>query len=385
MKRLAAHLLTALMTLAACWLLFAVPRRGDGTSAEATAQQPPGEPGYRLPSVPPPALPPGDLAIVDALDRMTSRLYNATNKSVVNITTESTVAGFFADEVVSGTGSGFIIDRLGHIVTNSHVIENARLAKVTLFDGTTYPARVVGQDPPNDTAVLKIDAPPAKLQPVALGDSSQVHVGQHVLALGNPFGLERTLTTGVVSALGRTIKSSAGRPINGVIQSDAAINPGNSGGPLLNSRGEVIGMNTAIFSNNGQSAGISFAIPINAIKRILTPLIVDHRIVRADLGVTKVFASDQGLMIVALEEGGPAERAGLHPVRVIVERNGLYVTRKIDPSAADIITEVDGKSVRNVDELLTLVEEHKPGEIAVLTVIRDGKPAKVPVVLGESH
>lgn len=385
MKRLAAHLLTPLMTLIACWFLFAPSRRGDGTSAEALAQQPPGSGGYRLPAVAPPALPPGDLAVVEAADRLMNRLYSSTNKSVVNITTESTTPGFFADEVTSGAGSGFIIDRIGHVVTNFHVVENARVVKVTLFDGTTWPGRVIGLDEPNDTAVLEIKAPPAKLQPVSLGDSAKVFVGQHVLALGNPFGLERTLTTGVVSALGRSIKSRTGRQINGVIQSDVAINPGNSGGPLLNPRGEVIGMNTAIFSNTGQSAGISFTIPINTIKRILAPLIQQGRIIRADLGITKVFTGEQGLMIVELEDDGPAAHAGLRPIRVIVERNGPFMSRRLDPSAADVITAVDDHPVRNADELLTRVEEHKPGDIAVLSVIRDGKSIKVPIRLGESH
>ena len=199
---------------------------------------------------------------------------------MVNITTAASSIGLFGDEsTTGGSGSGFVIDREGHLLTNYHVIEGADTVQVTLADGSGHEAKVIGADASNDLAVIKIDVPAEQLIPLNLGDSSGLLVGQKVLALGNPFGLERTLTTGIISSLDRSIKAKNGRTIKGIIQSDAAVNPGNSGGPLLNSRGEVIGMNTAIISQVGQSAGISFAVPINSIKRILRPLIEEGRVV----------------------------------------------------------------------------------------------------------
>ena len=187
-------------------------------------------------------------------------------------------------------------------------------------------------------------------------------VGQKILALGNPFGLERTLTTGIVSSLDRSLKAKNGRMIKGIIQTDAAINPGNSGGPLLNSRGQVIGMNTAIISQVGQSAGISFAVPINSITRILTQLIENGRVIRADLGITRVYATGEGLLVVAMAEGGPAERAGIRPAQVRVERFGpRFVRRYLDPDSADLIVAIEHKRVKTVEELLTEVEKHQPG------------------------
>ena len=208
-----------------------------------------------------PAPPPPEdvLKELDPDERNNIRVYNAANKSVVNITTEAEVAGFFGDETSTGTGSGFVIDKQGHILTNFHVVHENDASRVSvqvkLFDGSAHEARVIGADATNDVAVLSIRVPPEKLFPLKFGDSSEVMVGQKILALGNPFGLERTLTSGIVSSLDRSIKAKNGRTIKGIIQTDAAINPGNSGGPLLNSRGQVIGMNTAIVSHVGQSAG----------------------------------------------------------------------------------------------------------------------------------
>ena len=205
-------------------------------------------------------------------------------------------------------------------------------------------------------------------------------VGQKVLALGNPFGLERTLTTGIISSLDRSIKAKNGRTIKGIIQTDAAINPGNSGGPLLSSRGEVIGMNTAILSQVGQSSGIGFTVPINSIKRILRPLIEEGRVVRADLGLTRVYRTPEGLLILDLAEGGPAEQAGLRPIQIVRYRyRNIY-----DPTSADLIVAIDGKPVKTYEDLLTEVEAHAPGETVVVTVTRKGKPVKVPVKLGRS-
>ena len=219
-----------------------------------------------------------------------------------------------------GTGSGFVIDKQGHILTNYHVVEGAESVQVTLFDGSTHEAQVVGADASNDVAVVQVDVPAEKLVPVALGDSSKLLVGQKILALGNPFGLERTLTTGIISSLDRSLKAKNGRMIKGIIQTDAAINPGNSGGPLLNSRGEVIGMNTAILSQVGQSAGISFAVPINAIARILKPLIEHGRVIRADLGITRVFTTSEGLLVARPSPRGapPSARASSRSGRKVV-------------------------------------------------------------------
>ena len=201
-----------------------------------------------------------------------------------------------------------------------------------------------------------------------------------VLALGNPFGLERTLTTGIISSLDRSIKAKNGRTIKGIIQTDAAINPGNSGGPLLNPRGEVIGMNTAILSQVGQSAGIGFTVPINAIKRILRPLIEEGRVVRADLGLSRVYRTPQGLLILGVAEGGPAERAGLRPIQARRTRYGAVLV----PESADLIVAIDGKPVKTYEDLLIEVEAHAPGDDVAVKVVRGGKPAEVKVRLGRT-
>jgi len=322
---------------------------------------------------------------LDADERNNVQVYAAVNKSVVNINTEATELGFFGDDTTSGSGSGFVIDKAGHILTNFHVVENADAVRVTMFDGSHHNAQVIGADAANDVAVLHIGAPAEKLVPVQFGDSSRVMVGQKILALGNPFGLERTLTSGIVSSLERSLKARNGRTIKGIIQTDAAINPGNSGGPLLNSHGEVIGMNTAIISSVGQSAGISFAVPINGIRRILEALIRDGRVIRADLGIARVLATGKGLLVVSLVKGGPADRAGIQGVKVRLEQiaPGL-VRRSIDPDTADLIVAVEHNRVRTLEELLTEVEKHQPGEVVRITVLRDGNFADVPVQLGQS-
>ncbi len=322
---------------------------------------------------------------LDPDERKNVQVYAAVNKSVVNITTEATEAGFFGDETSTGSGSGFVIDKAGHVVTNFHVVQGADAVRVTLFDGSRHDAQLVGADDANDVAVLRIRVPVDKLVPVAFGDSSRVMVGQKILALGNPFGLERTLTSGIVSSLERSLKSKNGRTIKGIIQTDAAINPGNSGGPLLNSRGEVIGMNTAIVSQVGQSAGISFAVPINGIRRILDQLIQNGRVIRADLGIRKFLATGKGLLVVSLVEGGPAEQAGVRGVKLRVERLGPGIIRRsLDPDSADLIVAVDHKRVRTLEELLTEVEKHRPGDVTRITVVRDGQPMDVAVRLGQS-
>ncbi len=396
MKTVAAHVLTALLTLIAAWLLFA------GTARRPVAAQPgflpPARPGVvppvPQPITPPPApvrvAPPGaTIAPPPELDRdeqINIRVYVAVNKSVVNITSSTTEQGVFGEETSSGTGSGFVVDNQGHIVTNFHVVDGADAIQVRLHDGSTVDAHVVGVDPSNDVAVLRIAVPKAMvLTPLVLGDSTHLLVGQKVLAVGNPFGLERTLTTGIISALDRTMKSRNDRLIKGVIQTDAAINPGNSGGPLLNTRGEVIGLTTAIISRVSQSAGIGFAVPVNSMKRVVPQLITRGRVIRADIGIRRALQTDMGLLITDIVEGGPADRAGLQPLEVRYQRlDAFRVRRIIDVESADIIKAIDGKPVKSFAELLTEVETRPPGASVTLTVVRGGKTRNVAVVLGRS-
>jgi S1-C subfamily serine protease len=397
----AAHAVTLLVTLAVVLAVFGgrmraprpqppqtivlPPFRPPGSVQPPALSNPPAaRPSFELPQVAAPDLPPELLKEADAEEQVNIRVYAATNRSVVNITTAAEVAGFFGEETSSGTGSGFVIDLQGHILTNYHVVEGAQSVQVKLYDGSTHDARVIGEDASNDVAVVQIRIPSEKLAPLKLGDSAKLLVGQKILALGNPFGLERTLTTGIISSLDRTLRAKNGRMIKGIIQTDAAINPGNSGGPLLNSRGEVIGMNTAILSEVGQSAGISFAVPINAIARILKPLIEQGRVIRADLGVIRVFTTNQGLVVLGLTEDGPASRAGIQPIRMKVARYGARLYQRPDPDSADVIVAIDGTRVRSFDELLTEVEAHAPGDVVKVAVLRNGKLVDVPVRLGKS-
>jgi S1-C subfamily serine protease len=315
-------------------------------------------------------------------------VYQQVNKSVVNINTKG-VSGnaLLMFEIISeGEGSGIVIDRSGHVLTNFHVIEGAREIRVTLFDGKDYTAKLVGGDADTDVAVLKIDAPAESLFPAVFGNSSNLLVGQRVFAIGNPFGLERTLATGVVSSLNRSLPGRRGRrSLRSIIQIDAAINPGNSGGPLLDSHARMIGMNTAIASKTGESAGVAFAIPINTIARIVPQLIQNGHAQRADSGIAKVLPTERGLLIIALVPGGPAERAGLQGPRVTRKKRQTlfgseeYIT--VDRSAADLIVAVDGHPIKTADDFLEGVEAKQPGEQVVITVIRAGQPVQVPVKL----
>jgi S1-C subfamily serine protease len=387
MRTLTAHALTVLLTLAAVLVLLSfrgtpvAGRRPNAPGPVAGVGPAPNHAPYELPTVPRVDIPREVLDRVDADEQINIRVYDASNQGVVNITTAS-VGGVFGEEINRGGGSGFVIDHQGHVLTNYHVISGAEALEVTLFDGSTSPAEIVGSDPNNDVAIVRVEAPREKLYPLPLGDSKDLSVGQKVLALGNPFGLERTLTTGIISSLDRSIKSKNNRVIKGIIQTDAAINPGNSGGPLLNTRGEVIGMNTAILSSVGQSAGIGFAVPINSIKRILKPLIETGHVTRADLGVAKVFTTEQGIFIIDLDENGPAARAGLQPIQLVVERRGRYYRQRPDPDSADRIIAVDGTPVRTVDELLSAVEAHAPGDTITVTTIRHRRQREVQVTLG---
>jgi S1-C subfamily serine protease len=307
-------------------------------------------------------------------------VYQNVNRSVVNINT--TGERSFFGIISEGEGSGSIIDRQGHILTNFHVVDGAAQIRVTVFDGSEYPAQIEGIDPATDCAVLKINAPSELLFPVVFGSSTNLLVGQRVFAIGNPFGLERTLTTGIISSLNRSLPTQrTARIIKSVIQIDAALNPGNSGGPLLDSHGLMIGMNTAIKSSTGESAGVGFAIPINTIARIVPQLIQNHRVIRPESGVAQVRLTDRGLLIEQLVPGGPAEKAGLKVPRNERKQEGIFVVITRNLAAADIITAVDGKQIKTPNDFLDAIESKRPGDQVTLTVIRAGKQIQVPLVL----
>jgi len=257
-------------------------------------------------------------------------VYENVNRSVVNITTKvgrPDTFFFSLEPAAEGSGSGSVLDLEGHILTNYHVIEGAQEIRVTLFDGETYEAGLIGFDPVYDIAVLRINAPREVLYPVKLGNSNTLQVGQKVYAIGNPFGLERTMTVGIISSLNRSLPSRNSRIMKSIIQIDAALNQGNSGGPLLDSRGRLIGMNTAIASRTGENTGVGFAIPVNNIQRVVPQLIDNGRVIRPDIGITRVYQIEEGLVIATLAAGGPAEQAGLRGLRLIRQprRRGPFV------------------------------------------------------------
>jgi S1-C subfamily serine protease len=327
-----------------------------------------GPPSRRLdPTAQPrPIAPAGDLA---ADEKATIALFKEASQSVVHITTKEVGRdiGFNEVEVEVGTGSGFVWDDKGDIVTNYHVVEHADRCQVTLADQSTWDAVRIGVAPDTDIAVLRIKAPASRLHPLLIGTSRDLEVGQKVFAIGNPFGLDQTLTTGIISGLGREIKSRTDRTIHNVIQTDAAINPGNSGGPLLDSHGRLIGVNTAIYSPSGASAGIGFAIPVDAVQRVVPQLLRHGKIVHPSLDV--FFLSDsissrldlEGVIIAKVIPGGAADKAGLHSTRRY--SNG-------DIALGDVIVAVDGKPVTNLDELLTAIDKHAIGDQVKLTIIR---------------
>jgi S1-C subfamily serine protease len=314
-------------------------------------------------------------------------VYQQASRGVVNINTKAVSGNIFLSYESKGEGSGSVIDRQGHILTNFHVVEGARDIHVTLFDGNTYVARLVGGDLVSDVAILKIDAPPESLFPIPFGSSSNLLVGQRVFAIGNPFGFERTLSTGIVSCLDRTLPPRRGvRPMKSIIQIDAAINPGNSGGPLLDTRARMIGMTMAIATKSGGSEGVGFAIPVNTIARIVAQLIQNGHVQRADTGIAKVYQTERGLLIVSMVPGGPAQQAGLQGPRIEKkeQRQGPFVsvTQTVNWATADMIVAVDGKPVKSADDFLTAVEAKLPGQQVVITIIRSGQQIDVPLVLG---
>jgi S1-C subfamily serine protease len=322
----------------------------------------------------------GDVA---EIERTTIEIFQAASPSVVHITTLVTAAAPFSmdvQQIPEGTGSGFVWDKQGHIVTNHHVISNASGAVIVLADGSSWQGRLVGSYPAKDLAVLAIDAPAQLLHPITVGSSADLQVGQMALAIGNPFGLDQTLTTGVVSALDREIESIPGRVIRNVIQTDAAVNPGNSGGPLLDSAGRLIGVNSSILSPSGASAGIGFAIPVDEVNRIVTELIRHGTIVRPSLGVA--LAPDQlsarlgleGVLLLRVDPDGSAAQAGLRPTR----RDLLGNIR-----LGDVIVAIDGEALKSTEDFFAALEAHEPGDQVTLTVERDGQRASVPITLGQ--
>jgi putative serine protease PepD len=317
-------------------------------------------------------------------------IYQKASPSVVNVISTVITRDFFLNAIPrEGSGSGSIIDAKGHVLTNNHVIRDAKKLEVTLADGSKWPATLVGTDPDNDLAVIKIDAPADKLKPIPLGDSQRLQVGQKVLAIGNPFGLGLTLTTGIISSLGRNIRSEVGTMIEDLIQTDASINPGNSGGPLLNSEGEMIGINTAIVSPTGVSVGIGFAIPVNTAKRIIPQLVAKGYVTYpwAGASVQPLFPElarvlklkvERGAMVIEVTPGGPADKAGLRGGNRQVQAGNVQLT-----VGGDVITQVDQHEVKDSDDLIKQIRERKPGDVAVLKVLRDGQFKEIKITLQE--
>jgi len=318
------------------------------------------------------------------------RIYRQASPAVANILTKATEYDFFMDPVpVEGAGSGFVIDPRGYILTNYHVVEGAQSIEVVLGDQSHYPAKFIGADQRNDVALLKIDPNGKHLVALSLGDSGKLQVGQKVLAIGNPFGFQSTLTTGVVSALGRTVQTSQTTFIDEAIQTDAAINRGNSGGPLINTHGEVIGINSAIYTPSGTTAGIGFAIPVNTAKNIANDLMTDGRVHRAFLGVETLpiggwlsealdLPVKEGLLVERATKGGPAAAAGIHGGDRIAEAG----MRKI-AIGGDVITAIDSQKVATQLDVNLALNHKRPGDSVTVTVYRGGKKMDIPVKLGE--
>jgi S1-C subfamily serine protease len=294
-------------------------------------------------------------------------LYKNANKAVVNLSTQTIAQDFFFPVFQEGSGSGVIIDsKRGLLVTNFHVIKDATQVQATLADGQSYEVELIGEDADNELALLKIINPPDDLTELPLGDSNALEVGQYVLAIGNPFGLNRTLTSGIISSLGRSIRSDRGTLIEDVIQTDAAINPGNSGGPLINLGGEVIGLNTAILSKTGSYAGIGFAIPSNYIKKVLPQLIKFGKVLRPKIGAV-LGNTERGAVVLNVQSGGPADKAGLQGAQRII-RNGPFIKYQIDISRADFILEINGQKISKKDEANSAImksEINKPLKLLI--------------------
>jgi len=356
-------IMAALVLLAASWL-WHLGSRPAGLNPDAVMRS---------------VTPRGDLA---ALEKTTVAIFRRNSPSVVHITTLVNAAtdefGFDVQQVPEGTGSGFVWDKKGRIVTNFHVIRGADVAQVVLADHSTWKARLVGASPEGDLAVLAIDAPEDRMQPIQVGTSHDLEVGQSVFAIGNPFGLDHTLTTGIVSALGREISGESGRTIKGMIQIDAPINPGNSGGPLLDSSGRLIGVNSAIVSPSGAFAGIGFAIPVDKVNRVVTELIRHGKIIRPSLGIEPApdqWVADLGLsgaLVLDIVPDGPAAKAGIRATRR---------TPDGQIELGDLIVAIDGHTLESADDLFSTQENYKVGDTVTVTLLRDGQRREVKVTL----
>lgn len=338
-------------------------------------------------------LTPTPMSGLDAAEQRIVAVYQRVSPAVVNITTQVLRPSFFFGVIPEeGSGSGFVYDREGHIITNYHVVENASQIVVSFGGGKEMPAEIVGVDPPNDLAVLRVAELPEGVEPVPLGDSANLQVGQRAIAIGNPFGqFERTLTVGVVSALNRTLEIQ-NRVLRGIIQTDAAINRGNSGGPLLDSSGRLIGVNTAIYSPTGTSAGVGLAIPVNKVKRVVPELIKRGHYPHPWLGIERLgyalypelahalkLPVEQGLLIAQIYRNSPAQRAGLRGAK----REVIYGMRRL-LVGGDILTAIDGHPLRTWEDLEAYLEEETTvGQTVTLTIWRDGRQMEVEVVLGE--
>ncbi len=317
-------------------------------------------------------------------EKSTVELFEAASPSVVYITTSTTVVNPWTRrrvERTAGTGSGFIWDDKGYVVTNFHVVRGASAFQVVLSNQKAYRGRYVGGSADHDLAVLKIDAPSDELPPLPVGTSGDLKVGQSVFAIGNPFGLDQTLTTGVISALGREIRSVSGTTIEDVIQTDAAINPGNSGGPLLDSYGRLVGVNTAIYSPSGASAGIGFAVPVDTVNRVVPQVIRHGKYLRPSLGVRVDRRANEvllnrygidGVLVLAVEENSPAAAAGLRPT-----------VRNADGSITlgDVIQKIDEDVIEDTSDLLNALDKHKAGDTVNVTIYRDGETRTLPIEL----
>ena len=318
------------------------------------------------------------------------RIYRQASPAVANILTKATEYDFWMDPVpVEGAGSGFVIDAKGYILTNFHVVQGAQTIEVVLGDQSRHAAKFIGADQRNDVALIKIEPGAKPLAVLALGDSAALQVGQKVLAIGNPFGFQSTLTTGVVSALGRTVQTGQNTLIDEAIQTDAAINRGNSGGPLINTHGEVIGINSAIYTPSGTTAGIGFAIPINTAKRIAHDLITDGRVHQAFIGVETIpinesFAealglpAQEGLLVQTTTRGGPAAEAGIKGGDRVAQAGmrRFYI-------GGDVITAIDGQKVTTQLDVNLALNKKRPGDEVKVSLFRGGKKIDVPVKLGE--
>lgn len=331
-----------------------------------------------------------DVRRFSAEERTNIGVYEKVKSSVVNIDTKTFVnVRWLGTREQEGSGSGWILDKAGHIVTNYHVVQDSDLVSVTINEGESVPAEVIGVNPRNDIAVLKVNVDPAMLTPVELGESDTLRVGQKIFAIGNPFGLNRTMTVGIISSLDRTLDSRSGQQIRNVIQIDAALNQGNSGGPLLDSDGLLVGMNTAIATLNGGNSGVGFAVPARTIRRVVPQLIEFGKFRSPWLGVDFFWKAEDGIGVAKVAPGGPADDAGLLGLKaerqVMVLGNQRVLVPKWIKESADVIVKVDDTPISELDDLQIAIEEKNPGDRVELTIRRDGRQIQVPIVLGEER